>query len=539
MKFLRTLLSSYIRPLVVPLLIGGLLLVLLWQPMQDWLTVEQTYDEAVLQEWLTESRGFREALPGMVEAYLDRADRHRQLEKDPKQDVWSVTQAQFQKSLEREKIETHLETLGTPSTRMYSGQLPLFPVFYRIAVHFDDPSDQPIVWDSNLPLHPSQYREMTYRIHPRAVVVLRYQLHAYNKRQRDEELRQGRQRQLMLVAVVGLAGLGGWMFLVQRRERERERQQMLVEYQAAQAELRQKEAEQRHEEVERKLLEQQLATQLSETQLLEMRSQLYASIGIMAGSYAHNIKNLLVRPNDLLRRCLEAEGLSGDQSQMLLEVRQTLGTVTERLQQILRTVQRDPARSEMTTLDLAATVKEVGTTWKDLAWDKWKLQLTVEIEGDALPMQGDPSHLMQVVENLLFNARDATFEMRNHLRDEARRAEHDGPARRQALIAAAAWKGQVWVRARRDGEAVVLEVTDNGIGMTEEVKRRCTETHFSTKRDNAAYEGHSTGMGLGLSFVVAIVEHHGAQMEIISEKLRGATFRIQFRSRPSQGGARP
>ena len=41
-----------------------------------------------------------------------------------------------------------------------------------------------------------------------------------------------------------------------------------------------------------------------------MKSQLYASIGIMAGSYAHNIKNLLVRPNDLLARCLEADGLS-------------------------------------------------------------------------------------------------------------------------------------------------------------------------------------------------------------------------------------
>ena len=66
----------------------------------------------------------------------------------------------------------------------------------------------------------------------------------------------------------------------------------------------------RHEETERKLLEQRLATQAAERQALELKSQLYASIGIMAGSYAHNIKNLLVRPNDLLRRCLEADGLS-------------------------------------------------------------------------------------------------------------------------------------------------------------------------------------------------------------------------------------
>jgi signal transduction histidine kinase len=64
--------------------------------------------------------------------------------------------------------------------------------------------------------------------------------------------------------------------------------------------------------------------------------------------------------------------------------------------------------------------------------------------------------------------------------------------------------------------------------MTDEVRRRCTETHFSTKRDNAIYEGHSTGMGLGLSFVVAILEHHRARLEIDSEPLCGTIFRIRF-----------
>ena len=65
------------------------------------------------------------------------------------------------------------------------------------------------------------------------------------------------------------------------------------------------------------MLEQRLATQAAEQQALELKSQVYASIGIMAGSYAHNIKNLLVRPNDLLSRCLEADGLSHDQERML------------------------------------------------------------------------------------------------------------------------------------------------------------------------------------------------------------------------------
>src|SRR5262245_36360779 len=166
------------------------------------------------------------------------------------------------------------------------------------------------------------------------------------------------------------------------------------------------------------------------------------------------------------------------------------------------------------------------------------------MEADADPEADDPgpawieadlSHLQQAVENLPLNARGATFEERNHLREQARRegsgARGQGSGSetvRRALIEAAAWKGTIVMRTRREGDRAVLEVRDNGIGMTEEVRRRCTETHFSTKRDNAVYEGISTGMGLGLSFVVAILEHHHATLEIESAPLRGALFRVRF-----------
>jgi signal transduction histidine kinase len=154
---------------------------------------------------------------------------------------------------------------------------------------------------------------------------------------------------------------------------------------------------------------------------------------------------------------------------------------------------------------------------------------------ESLWIAGDVSHLQQAIENLLFNARDATFEMRNHLRDVARQSDDlDAPSRRQALIAAAAWKGRVVLRTFRRDQDVFLELCDNGAGMSEEVRRRCTETHFSTKRDNAIYEGHSTGMGLGLSFVVAILEHHRARLEIDSEPHKGTTFCIRF---PAATGA--
>jgi two-component system, cell cycle sensor histidine kinase and response regulator CckA len=530
----------YARALAAPVLVWGLLAVALAEPVGSWLRGEDGYDEAALQEWLQESRGFRSTLPEIVETYLLRVHQDAELRRSPsrpephQEAALRLAQEQVRAAVavERENIREHLESLGNPPTKMYAGQLPLFPIIYRLQVHFEGVPDgpvAPITWDSELPSHASQYQQLDYRIHPHAIVTVRYQLHAYNKRQRIEQEHSARVRRLGLLALAATLLGAVWALLLQRRAREQERQRASAREQVTVAERLLVREERRHAETESQLLKQRLATQAAERHALEMRSQLYANVGIMAGSYAHNIKNLLVRPNDLLRRCLEADGLSTDQETMLHEVRQTLGTVTERLQQILRTVRRDPSRSEPTLLNLNDVVRDLERTWKELARDKWKLELTLDLFDGPLPLTGDVSHLQQAAENLLFNARDATFEMRNHLRDAARKAEDANPGvRRQALIDAAAWRGRVILRTRRERDSLVLEVSDNGAGMSEEVRRRCTETHFSTKRDNAIHEGNSTGMGLGLSFVVAILEHHQAKLEIDSAPLQGTTFRVRF-----------
>jgi signal transduction histidine kinase len=503
--------------------------VLLWAALVGWLAYllqarsrwSQEADEAVIREWIDESRVFRKTLPDLVREYL------------------ALIDAGEVAAVKSEEIAQQIREMTAP-TRMYQTYLPAFPEVYRVEVRVDAAVGgrpvAPIVWDSPVP-RPRQQNRVGARVldypnlggDPRASLRVEYRLHAFNKLQRDEE--EGRKQSLVVAAVLLSAGVlavwGTSRFL--RREREREFAQL-----TAQAAL--EHAQRTALELDRKLLEQSLEAArqegraaTAERATLEMKSQLYASIGIMAGSYAHNIKNLLVRPNDLLARCLEADGLSHDQEGMLHEVRSTLGTVTERLQQILRTVRRDPSRSEMTRLDLNQLVHEVERTWTDIAREKWKLRVEVHPAPEPLPVQGDLSHLQQAVENLLFNARDATFEMRNHLRDAARRGPHtDAAARKQALIDAASWKGEVVLTASRQGGVAVLEVRDNGVGMSEEVRQNCLRTHFSTKRDNALYEGYNAGMGLGLSFVAVVLEHHGARLAIESEPLRGATFRVEF-----------
>lgn len=522
--------------------------VIVWLILVGWLATvlhsragwSEQADEATVREWLDEARNFRKTLPELVRDYVH-------LRQEP-----GAQPEQLQ--TKRDEIAAHMYGLAEP-TRTYLNQLPSFPVIYRIevavaAVPGGPPADQ-VAWVSPLPgpQHRTQNPVRVLEYHPfgdadpRAAIRCEYQLHAFNKLQLREQARQRDSlvAAAVLVAATLIAGLSVTRFL--RRERAREVQRLTAvaeaehhERELLETRLLQQQAEMAREELDRKLLEQRLeaaslekrADQAEKT-TLEMKSQLYASIGIMAGSYAHNIKNLLVRPNDLLARCIESDGLPHSQAGMLEEVRSTLGTVTERLQQILRTVRRDPAKAELTRLDLAALARDTVSTWADMARDKWKLRVTAALPAGPAWFRGDHSHLQQAVENLLFNARDATFEMRNHLREDARKDPAPDPAtRRQRLIDAASWKGEVELAVRDDGGSVVLEVRDNGIGMTEEVRQNCLTTHFTTKRDNALYEGYSAGMGLGLSFVAMVLDHHGATLDIDSAPFAGTTFRIRF-----------
>lgn len=530
--------------------IGGLAPgLIVWLVMVAWLTVLiydrgawfDEADAATLREWLDEARNFRKTLPDLVQEYVELL---------PSEDQVGPPAIERLKQ-KREEIEEHMRGLAEP-TRMYLGQLPTFPVIYQIEVEIAAPTPEGvperIVWSSPLP-RPRQadqhrVRELVYTPtnvgNDAAKIRCEYQLHAFNRLERREEDRQRSAwvAGVVLLAATLLASLFVYRFL--RRERQREIQRLTVLAQAEHQErevleirLRQQEAERERDELDRRLLEQELEkaklqqrANTAEKTALEMKSQLYASIGIMAGSYAHNIKNLLVRPNDLLTRCIEADGMSLKQADMLHEVKSTLGTVTERLQEILRTVRRDPENAEFARVDLCQMVDNIVQTWEEMGRDKWKIRITADLPGRAIWVNGDFSHIQQAIENLLFNARDALFEMRNYLREQARQLTEPNE-RKQRLLEAAGWVGTATLTVR-DVDGAQLEVRDAGIGMRPDVLANCLKTHFTTKRNNALFEGLSAGMGLGLSFVAMVLEHHQAKLEIESEHLQGTVFRICF-----------
>lgn len=87
----------------------------------------------------------------------------------------------------------------------------------------------------------------------------------------------------------------------------------------------------------------------------------------------------------------------------------------------------------------------------------------------------------------------------------------------------------LWVTTSRRGEEAVVEVRDQGCGMTEDVRRRVFDPFYTTKPVG-------TGTGLGLSIAYSIVREHGGRIEVESQPGAGSVFRVIL---PAAGGGTP
>lgn len=74
------------------------------------------------------------------------------------------------------------------------------------------------------------------------------------------------------------------------------------------------------------------------------------------------------------------------------------------------------------------------------------------------------------------------------------------------------------LRASSQGDAVRIEIADNGPGMSEDLRKRIFEPFFTTKK-----VGEGTGLGLSVSYFI-VVENHGGRMEVESVPGQGTTF---------------
>jgi len=130
---------------------------------------------------------------------------------------------------------------------------------------------------------------------------------------------------------------------------------------------------------------------------------------------------------------------------------------------------------------------------------KQKPQLDTQLEGPIAPIVGSAAEIQQVVLNLLRNAIQA-FNAQGENNDQPR----------------------IQIKAYQQEGQAVLEITDNGPGMSQEVRRHIFDPFFTTKE-----VGQGTGLGLSVSYFI-VTEHHSGRIEVDSELDKGTRFRIHL-----------
>ncbi|MCT8960185.1 MULTISPECIES: sensor histidine kinase [Pseudomonas] len=267
-------------------------------------------------------------------------------------------------------------------------------------------------------------------------------------------------------------------------------------------------------------------TQRLSLEEMMVQSEKMLSVGGLAAGMAHEINNplgaILHNVQNIRRR------LSPDLPKNLEHAEQVgieLQTVNRYLQsrevpQLLDGIQQAGARAakivthmlsfsrrsnrQMAPCDLPALIDQAV----EIAGNDFDLAIGFDFKGQAIIRQFDPqlgpvpgtaNELEQVLLNLLKNAAQAI-----HQREDDREP------------------GRIILRTRLNPPWAEIQVEDNGIGMSENVRKRTFEPFFTTKEI-----GQGTGLGLSVSYFI-ITNNHKGQMEVHSTPGQGTCFTLRL-----------
>jgi two-component system nitrogen regulation sensor histidine kinase NtrY len=158
----------------------------------------------------------------------------------------------------------------------------------------------------------------------------------------------------------------------------------------------------------------------------------------------------------------------------------------------------------MTAEDVADTVRQVVFLQRVANAD---IDLDLEIAEEPMPAKFDRRLISQALTNIIKNATEAIA----------------------AVPPGELGRGRIRIWAGREGNDIVIDVIDNGIGLPKENRSRLLEPYVTTREK---------GTGLGLAIVGRILEEHGGRIELgdAADKIpgqRGAWMRLRFAAEPA------
>ena len=247
------------------------------------------------------------------------------------------------------------------------------------------------------------------------------------------------------------------------------------------------------------------------------QAQKMEAVGRLAGGVAHDFNNLLTAIlgyAELLARRLELDDPSRQNVEMIQKAGRQAAAVTHQLLAFSRKQVLQPR-----VIDLNDLVTDFQKILHRVIGEH--IQIAVQTGAERGRVRADPNQVEQVILNLGVNARDAMMPRGGRLTIRTANA---------MLDAASAHRLSPEMPA---GDYVVMEVSDTGMGMDEELKSKIFEPFFTTK-------GPGKGTGLGLATVYGIVKQSGGYIGVDSTPGMGSTFRVYLpREEGEVDGARP
>jgi len=259
---------------------------------------------------------------------------------------------------------------------------------------------------------------------------------------------------------------------------------------------------------EQNLALQRAYDELRQTQQAILQQERLRALGQIASGVAHDINNAISPASLYAEALLEREpNLSARARSYLTTIQRAIDDVAQTVSRLREFYRQRKPQITLTPVDLPQWVGQMADLtrahWADMAQQSG---ISVEMRMELLPalpvVLGVESEIRDALANIIFNAADAM---------------PDG--------------GTITIRTRvagpggADGRSgapahATVEISDTGIGMDEETKRRCFEPFFTTKGEG--------GTGLGLAMVYGAMRRHDAAIEIDSAPGRGTTFRLCF-----------
>lgn len=231
-----------------------------------------------------------------------------------------------------------------------------------------------------------------------------------------------------------------------------------------------------------------------------LRAQRMESLGTLAGGIAHDLNNVLT-PILMSVQLLEHGEVDERRRAILATMEGAVKRGADMIRQVLSFARGVEGRR--VEVDVRRLVGDVVTYAHGVLPDSVVLDAVVD---EGIPTtSGDPTQLLQILVNLVTNARDAmprggTLRIRVSellLEDSYSSVSH------LAL----------------PGRYVAIDIEDTGHGMSPDVVEKIFEPFFTTKE-------MGKGTGLGLATSLAIVRSHGGFMQVYSEPGRGTRFTV-------------